>query len=156
MIQPKDLDYSAQAFDSTSFKGIKLTNVLKSLSLTRSADSNETIKDRIDCLEKLAGLCNHGQKYCQQIKSDFRLANELLKVDYKQIVDEDKWTLLRCILNSVNKNKYNLAKDFVFNNDLDQDELCVFLLDEILLALKSYANNSQESEYFYPYIYIYV
>jgi hypothetical protein len=146
MIQPKDLDYSAQAFDSTSFKGIRLTNVLKSLSLTRSADSNETLKDRLDCLEKLTGLCYHGQKYCQQIKSDFRLANELLRVEYKQILNEDKWHLLRCILNSTSKNKYNLAKDFVANNELNQEEVCGFLLEEMMPALTNYAANNPEGE----------
>ena len=75
MLKPDDIDYSVQTFDSNSFKGIKLTNVLRSLS--RGTDSTESFKDRVNCLEKLAGLCNHGSKYCHQIKLDFRLANEV-------------------------------------------------------------------------------
>ena len=75
MIKPDELDSCMQSFDSASFKGIKLTNVLRSLS--RTTTESETIKDRIECLEKLACLSHYGSKYCNRIKLDFRLAHEV-------------------------------------------------------------------------------
>ena len=78
MIKPSDLDYNSQAFsfDSASFKGVKLTNVLRSLSRATN-NPNETIKNKIESLEKLAGLCNYGDKFCHRVKLDFRLAYEV-------------------------------------------------------------------------------
>jgi hypothetical protein len=136
LIKPDEVDYSIQAFDTTSFKAIKLTNVLRSLS--RTGESTEILKDRIECLEKLSSLSHHGLKYCQQIKLDYRLANELLQIDYRKIQNEKKYDLLKVILCANNKNKYELAKDFVFIYEFNQDELCLFLIDEILPNLRSY------------------
>ncbi len=73
ILKPNDLDYTSHTFDSSSVKGPYLTTVLRSLS-RQSNNPNETIKDRIDSLEKLAGFCNYGDKFCQRIKLDFRLA----------------------------------------------------------------------------------
>ncbi len=78
LIKPTDLDHSSQTFDSSSFKGIKLTNVLRSFS-GQENNSNETIKDKNSCLEKLTSLCQYGDKYCKRIKLDFRLTNEVFK-----------------------------------------------------------------------------
>lgn len=75
MVKLEDLDYNTQAFDTASFKAIKLTNVLRSLS--RPAESNESVKDKINYLEKLVGLCHYGNKFSKRIKLDFQLANEV-------------------------------------------------------------------------------
>lgn len=75
MIKPEDLDYSNQALDTSSFKGIKLTNVLRSLSKT--SDSNDSAKDKLNYLEKLVGLCKYGNRFSKRIKLDFQLANEV-------------------------------------------------------------------------------
>lgn len=141
MLKPDELDYTIQSFDTASFKGIKLTNVLRSLS--RISDSVELIKDRIDCLEKLVYLSNHGARYCQQIKLDFRLANELLKIDYRKLRNEKKFDLLKVILTTANKNKYELAKDFVSIYELDQEELSVFLIDQIVPNIKLYVSHKE-------------
>ena len=143
MLKPDEVDFSIQTCDTSSFKGIKLTNVLRSLS--RSGDSTEVLKDRIECLEKLSCLSHHGAKYCQQIKLDYRLSNELLKIDYKKIQNENKLDLLKTILYAQNKNKFELARDFVSIYELNQEELCLFLIDEILPILRTYTMLSKES-----------
>jgi hypothetical protein len=75
LIRPEDMDYAMQSLDTASFKGVKLTNVLRSLS---KSNESETIRDRIECLEKLSVLCLYGHKYCTRIKLDFRLAHEVV------------------------------------------------------------------------------
>ena len=77
MFKPQEIDFESQNLDSASFKGIKLTNILKSI--TRQASVfNESIKSKIDCLEKLACLSNYGTNFCKRIILDFRLTNEVL------------------------------------------------------------------------------
>jgi hypothetical protein len=144
MMKPDEVDYSIQTYDTSTFKGIKLTNVLRSLS--RTSDSTEVIKDRIECLEKL--LCHasqHGLKYCQQIKLDFRLSNEIFQIDYKKIQNENKLDLLKLILYAQNKNKYELAKEFITIYEFNQDELCLFLIDEIIPILRIFVSLKNES-----------
>lgn len=81
MVKPEDLDYtSQQTIDTTSFKGIKLTNVLRSLSRpSPSSDftSNESYKEKLDYLEKLVVLCKYGNRFSKRIKLDFQIANEV-------------------------------------------------------------------------------
>lgn len=136
MIKPEELDYNSQAFDTASFKGIKLTNVLRSLS--RTADSNQTTKDKIDYLEKLVDLCNYGNKFSKRIKLDFQLANETLKVSFTKIINENEWTLLKMILYIDYSNKYDIAQEFVVAYELNQKKLCEFLLEELLNTLNQY------------------
>ncbi len=80
MIKPEELDYNNRSLDTASFKAIRLTNVLRSLS--RPAESNESTKDKLVCLEKLVGLCNYGNKFSKRIKLDFKIANEVKKIEY--------------------------------------------------------------------------
>lgn len=77
MVKLEDLDYINNTLDTTSFKGIKLTNVLRSMS--RPADLNENIKDKINFLQKLVGLCKYGNKFSKRIKLDFELAYKVAK-----------------------------------------------------------------------------
>ena len=72
MIKPEDLDYDTY---SVSFKGIRLTNVLRSLSM--ATESSETVKDKIKYLDKMVNLCHYGNKFSKRIKLDFQLANEV-------------------------------------------------------------------------------
>ena len=81
MVKPEDLDYSSnQAIDASSFKSIKLTNVLRSLSRPSpsSTEANESYRDKLDYLEKLVGLCKYGNRFSKRIKLDFQIANEVL------------------------------------------------------------------------------
>ena len=135
LIKPDDLDYCMQALDTASFKGVKLTNVLRSLS--KSTES-ESMKDRVDCLEKLSGLCLYGHKYCTRIKLDFRLAIEILNTTYTKVLNENEWTLLKMILYSNSSQKYEIAKQFAKAYDLNQLKLTDFLLEEVLNTLKAY------------------
>ena len=143
-MKPDEVDYSIQTYDTTSYKGIKLTNVLRSLS--RTGESTEILKDRIDCLEKLSYLSHHGTKYCQQIKLDYRLANELLQIDYKKVQHENKYDLLKVILCASNKHKYDLAKDFVSIYEFNQEELCLLLIDEIIPNMRTFIAMNRDSK----------
>ena len=117
-------------------------------SLSRNCEPTETAKDRIDCLEKLLFYSSpHGLKYCQQIKLDFRLSNEIFQVDFKKIQNENKLDLLKMILYASNKNKYELAKEFVSIYELNQNELSFFLIDEVLPILRTFVNSNKDSKY---------
>ena len=94
MIKPDDLDYGNSTFDLNSFKKIKLTNVLRSLS-KQAPDPSETVRDHIQCMDKLTGLCSFGDRYCQRIKLDFRLANEYLHVNFIDVLNENEWNILK-------------------------------------------------------------
>ena len=74
MLKPEDLN-STLTFDTSSFKGVRLTNVLRSLS--RPSDSNENTKYKTEYLEKLVGLCNYGNKFSKRIKLNFQISNEV-------------------------------------------------------------------------------
>ena len=145
MIKPEELDYSAQKFDTASFKGIKLTNVLRSLS--RPSDSNESIKDKIRYLDKLVCLCNYGSKYSRRIKLDFQLANEILKTSFTKLLQENEWHLFKAILYTNFSNKYEIACEFVKTYDLDEKQLRDFVLDEVLLTFNTHfgANNKSST-----------
>lgn len=82
MVKPEDLDYSSQqTIDTTSFKGIKLTNVLRSLSRPSPSSNdfgpNESYKEKLSYLEKLVGLCKFGNRFSKRIKLDYQIANEV-------------------------------------------------------------------------------
>lgn len=146
MIKPSEVDYNLHTFGSTSNKGIKLTNVLRRLS--RASNSpDEIMKDRTEALEKLASLCNYGHVHCGRIKLDFRLANEFLHMSYTKLLGENEWTLLHAVLNSDDCNKFELARRFVKIYDLDQKELCDFMLREVLATLDLYVGGSQQRKY---------
>jgi len=128
MIKPEDIDYSAQSFDSTLIKSIRLTNVLRSLSI--AAESTDKMRDRIESLDKLLSLSNYGCKYCEKIKIEYRIANEILKVNFKNILSIDQWSILKTILTSSNHHKYEIAQKYVSINELDEEDICNFLLDK--------------------------
>lgn len=133
MLKPEDLDYNNQAFDTTSIKSIKLTNVLRSLS--RPSDSNESIKDKIDFLEKLVGLCNYGSKFSKRIKLDFQLANEIFRISYTKLLNENEWNLFKMILYSNLSNKFEFAREFVSIYDMNLIRISEFVLEELLNTL---------------------
>jgi hypothetical protein len=103
-------------------------------------EASATIKDRMNCLDKLVGLCDYGSKYCQRIKLDFFLANEILKMDYRQVLVQNEWTTLKSILHSNYDDKYGVSKWFVKTYELDQTNLCDFLLEETVKTLTHYAS----------------
>ena len=136
MIKPEELDYSTQKFDTVSFKGIKLTNVLRSLS--RPSDSNESVKDKIRYLDKLVGLCNYGSKYSKRIKLDYQLANEILKISYTKMLKENEWNLFKSVLYTNYSNKFEIAREFVASYDLNEKRLREFVLEELLLTFNAH------------------
>ncbi len=143
MIKPSELDYNLHTFDSTAYRGIRLTNVLRSLS-RQSNNPDEIMKDRIEALEKLAGLCNYGHFHCGRIKLDFRLANEYLHIPYTKLLTENEWTLLRAILYSGSSpDKFEMARKFAKIYDLNQNVLCDFMLKEVLATLEAYVEINQ-------------
>ena len=137
MIKPEDLDYGNSAFDLSSFKKIKLTNVLRSLS-RQVPDPSETIRDRIQCMDKLTGLCSFGDHYCQRIKLDFQLANEYLNTSFTEILNENEWNLLKRVLYSNSPNKFDLARKLVKVYDLDEASLCEFMLEQVQATLNAH------------------
>jgi spatacsin len=142
MIKPEELNYTNQTFDSTSFKSVKLTNVLRSLSKP-SADSSESIKDRTEFLGKLVGLCNYGNKFSKRIKLDFQISNEILNVNFIRMLNENEWNLLKMILYSSHSNKFEIAREFVKIYDLNMARLGDFILEEILNTLNAYVQMSR-------------
>ncbi|CAF0723942.1 unnamed protein product [Brachionus calyciflorus] len=135
MLKPDDLDYSNRSIDTTSFKTTRLTNVLRSLS--RPNESNETIKDRVEFLEKLVGLCNYGNKFSKRIKLDFQLSNEILQMPYSKLLQENQWILFKNLLYSQYSDRFTIAKEFVKTYDLNMNTLADFILNEFLLNLKN-------------------
>lgn len=145
MVRPNEIDYNLHTFDTTSFKGIKLTNVLRSIS-RNSNNSDEIMQDRIESLERLAGLCNYGHKFCRRIKLDFRLASDFLNTSFLKVLNENEWSLLKVILYSNEVNKFELARQFVKSYDLNQSQLCDFMLKEVLNTLNSYVEINKNSK----------
>jgi spatacsin len=143
MIKPEELNYTNQTFDTTSFKSVKLTNVLRSLS--RPTDSSESVKDRTEFLGKLVGLCNYGNKFSKRIKVDFQIANEILNVNFIKMLNENEWNLLKMILYSNHSNKFEIAREFVKTYDLNKARLSDFILEEILSTLNAYAQMNRNS-----------
>jgi len=145
MIKPNELNYTLDTFDSTAYKGIRLTNVLRSLS-RQNNNPNEILKDKIDALEKLAGLCSYGHFHCGRIKLDFRLANEYLNIPYTKLLAENEWKLLRNILyNTSSLEKFEMARKFAKTYDLNQNVLCDFMLKEVLATLEAYVESRQDT-----------
>lgn len=145
MLKPEDLDYTNHALDTTNFKGVKLTNVLRSMS--RTSDSNESIKDRVDFLEKLVGFCKYGNKFSKRLKLDFQLANEILKISYTKLLNEDEWTLFKMVLYSSYSNRFKVAKEFVKTYELNPKLLCDFILKELLITLNSMTMINKNSKF---------
>lgn len=145
MVSPNEIDYNLHTFDSSSFKGIKLTNVLRSISRS-SNNPDEIMKDRIESLERLAGLCNYGHKFCRRIMLDFRLASDLLNISFLKVLNENEWGLLKVILYSNQSNKFELARQFVKSYDLNQGQLCDFMLREVLNTLNAYVEINKNSK----------
>ena len=78
MISPDEVDFSTQKLETSSLKGIKLTNVLRSLSrVSVTENSNESVKDKVEFLEKLVDLCHYGNKFSKRILLDFQLATQV-------------------------------------------------------------------------------
>ncbi len=140
MIKPDDLDYGNSTFDLNSFKKIKLTNVLRSLS-KQAPDPSETIRDHIQCMDKLTGLCSFGDRYCQRIKLDFRLANEYLHVNFIDVLNENEWNILKKVICSFIPNKYDLAKQIVNIYDIENNTLCDFMIDQVMLTLNAHVES---------------
>lgn len=140
MIKPEDINYENSTFDLNAFKKIKLTNVLRSLS-RQTPDPNENIRDRIQCMDKLTGLCSFGDRYCQRIKLDYRLANEFLNVSFNEILNENEWNLLKRILYTSSLNKFELARHFVKVYDLDETLLCDFMLENVEKTLTAHVES---------------
>jgi hypothetical protein len=146
MIKPEELDYSTQKFDTSSFKGVKLTNVLRSLS--RPSDSSESVKDKIQYLEKLVCFCNYGSKYSKRIKLDYQLANEILKMSFTKLLQENEWHLFKSILYTNYSNKYEIACEFVRTYDLNEKRLRDFVLDELISTFNSHYGVSRKNSGF--------
>jgi hypothetical protein len=142
MIKPDDLDYGNSTFDLNSFKKIKLTNVLRSLSRP-SPDPSETIRDRIESMNKLTGLCSFGDRYCKRIKLDFQLAYEFLNCSFVEILNENEWKLLKRVLFSAMPNKFDLARQIVHVYDLDETNLCEFMLEQVQFTLNQHAESTK-------------
>lgn len=137
MIKPDELDYSLHTFDSNAFKGVRLTNVLRSLS-RHTNNPDEIVKDKIEALEKLVGLCNYGDRFSKRIKLDFQLAHTFLNTTFVKVLNENQWDLLKAILYSSGPKKFELARQFSKVYDLNQSKLCDFMLKEVLANLYSY------------------
>ncbi|RNA30862.1 spatacsin [Brachionus plicatilis] len=135
MINPEELDYSNQPIDTTSFKTTRLTNVLRSLS--RPNEPLEASNAKMQFLDKLVYLCNYGNKFSKRIKLDFLLSNEILKMPYLKLLNENQWVILKNLLYSQNQSKFSVAKEFVKIYDLNKSVLADFVLNEFLLNLKT-------------------
>lgn len=135
MVEPEELDYFNQPIDTTSFKTIKLTNVLRSLS--RPNESPGASNPKIQFLDKLVYLCNYGSKFSKRIKLDFLIANEILQISYLELLNDNQWVIFKNLLYSNNTNKFCVAKDFVTIHDLNKSILADFVLNEFLLNLKT-------------------
>lgn len=146
MIKPEELDYSTQKFDSSSFKSVKLTNVLRSLS--RPSESSESVKDKIQYLEKLVSLCNYGSKYSRRIKLDYQLANEILKISFTKLLQENEWHLFKSILYANYSNKFEIACEFVRTYDLNEKRLRDFVLDELIVTFYSHFGANRKNSGF--------
>jgi hypothetical protein len=140
MIKPEDLDYDTY---SVSFKGIRLTNVLRSLS--KPSESNESVKDRIKYLDKMVNLCHYGNKFSKRIKLDYQLSNEVLKISFTKLNAENEWTLLKMILAIDYVDKYEIAREFVKAHNIKPNGLIDFIMNEIMTALNAYVSMNRNS-----------
>jgi hypothetical protein len=140
MIKPEDLDYDTY---SVSFKGIRLTNVLRSLS--KPSESNESVKDRIKYLDKMVNLCHYGNKFSKRIKLDYQLSNEVLKISFTKLNAENEWALLKMILTIDYVNKYEIAKEFVKAHNIKPKGLIDFIMDEIMIVLNAYVSTNRNT-----------
>ena len=66
-----------------------------------------------------------------------------MNVSFIKVLNENEWNLLKTVLYSSNQNKFEMARQFVKIYDLNQNQLCDFMLKELLNTLNYYVEASK-------------